>query len=86
MVFDMKNLKKLLAFAIVLVMMLAMCAPVMAADDTTTTINIEIKRDGSYGSSATGNREYTWYKVFSAVPADGQPLVRAVPNCRSDHL
>ena len=66
----MKNLKKLLAFAIVLVMMLAMCAPVMAADDTTTTINIEIKRDGSYGSSATGNREYTWYKVFSAVPAD----------------
>ena len=26
MVFDMKNLKKLLAFAIVLVMMLAMCS------------------------------------------------------------
>ena len=66
----MKNLKKLLAFAIVLVMMLAMCAPVMAADDTTTTINIEIKRDGSYDSSATGNRKYTWYKVLSAVPAD----------------
>ena len=65
----MKNLKKLLAFAIVLVMMLAMCAPVMAADDTTTTINIEINRDDSYDSSATGNRDYKWYKVFSAVPA-----------------
>ena len=76
----MKSYKKLLALAIVLVMMLALTAPAMAtgADDpstggeggSTTPVNITIKRDSSYDKNATGDRVYTWYKVFTAIPAD----------------
>ena len=76
----MKSYKKLLALAIVLVMMLALTAPAMAtgADDpstggeggSTTTVNITINRDSSYDENATGDRVYTWYKVFTAIPAD----------------
>ena len=63
----MKTMKKVLALvttlAMVLTMLVATGLTAFAAEgDVTITIN----RDSSYDSSATGDREFTAYKVFDA--------------------
>lgn len=60
----MKNMKKLLSVALILVLALALCAPALAVDEPEVadiTINIEVPA----GTTAPAEK-YTVYKIFSA--------------------
>ena len=62
----MKKFTKLLG--IVLIMALVMS---MGISSAFAAVNLTVTRDSSYaGEAAEAGRNYNWYKVFSAVPAD----------------
>ena len=66
----MKTLKKMLALvttlAVVFTMLVATGLTAFAADGDTSKVTITVERDASYDASATGDREFTAYKVFDA--------------------
>jgi len=67
-------MKKIFALLIAMVMVLGMSTSVFAADDeepAAETVTITVNRDSSYaGETTDAGRTFTWYKIFTAVPAD----------------
>ena len=78
----MKLLKKLMVVFVAVLMVMSLTTRVMADEGdegesgetpaaTTETVTITVNRDSSYGGEATeAGRTFTWYKIFTAVPAD----------------
>ena len=70
----MKAMKKLFALIAAFAMALGMSTSVFASGDeepAAETVTITVNRDSSYGGEATdAGRTFTWYKIFTAVPAD----------------
>ncbi len=71
----MKKMKKIFALLIAMVMVLGMSTSVFAAEDeepaSAETVTITVNRDSSYaGDADEAGRTFTWYKVFTAVPAE----------------
>ena len=70
----MKKMKKIFALLIAMVMILGMSTAVFAAGDdegTTEKVTITVNRDSSFaGTDESDGRAFTWYKIFTAVPAE----------------
>lgn len=72
----MKKMKKIFALLIAMAMVLSMGTMAFAANDEepaaeTETVTITVNRDSSYaGDTSEAGRAFTWYKIFTAVPAD----------------
>ena len=66
----MKTLKKMLALvttlAVVFTMLVATGLTAFAADGDASKVTITVERDASYDAEASGDREFTAYKVFDA--------------------
>ena len=63
--------KKILALALAAVMVFAMSVTAFAADEEPETVTITVNRDDSYaGEEDAAGRTFTWYKIFTAVPAE----------------
>ena len=66
----MKNLKKILALVLVAMMVLSLSVTAFAEEEP-ATVTITVNRDTSYaGDPDDAGRAFTWYKIFTAVPAD----------------
>lgn len=59
----MKHVKKLFAVLLIALLVLSLSATAFADGETVT---ITVERDSSYDDTATGDRVYTWYRVFTA--------------------
>jgi len=59
-----KKFRNLVALVLAMMMVFALVGSAMA------DVNITINRDGTYNDDASGTRSYTWYRVFTATPAD----------------
>ncbi|MBR0420872.1 MAG: isopeptide-forming domain-containing fimbrial protein [Erysipelotrichaceae bacterium] len=67
----MKLLKKLMVVFVAVLMVMSLATRVMAEDGEADTVTITVNRDSSYGGEATdAGRTFTWYKIFTAVPAE----------------
>ncbi len=69
----MKKFSKFLGVVLILALVMSFAAMAWADEDTTETetVTITVNRDSSYGGEATdAGRTFTWYKIFTAVPAD----------------
>ena len=70
----MKNLKKILALVLVAMMVLSLSVTAFAEEGdapAAETVTITVNRDSSYaGDADEAGRAFTWYKVFTAVPAE----------------
>ncbi|MBQ9662783.1 MAG: isopeptide-forming domain-containing fimbrial protein [Oscillospiraceae bacterium] len=62
----MKKLTKLLGIVLIMALVMSMGTAAFAADEETPTVNITVNRDSTYGAGAEGDREFTWYRVFTA--------------------
>ena len=66
----MKKFKKILALMIAMVMVFGMSTMAFAADEP-ETVTITVNRDTSFaGNDESDGRAFTWYKIFTAVPAE----------------
>ena len=71
----MKLLKKLMVVFVAVLMVMSLTTRVMAEDEvgetTADTVTITVNRDSSYAGTDDGaGRTFTWYKIFTAVPAE----------------